>query len=164
MKEKTETAKKEQSAAEFTEQAFKCWEQAMRAGLKLQEDALRRWSELSSPAAPAAPDWQKRFNGLNAAARDLASGGQKRTEEVLDFVNQNTRTATELFKKMSEAAQAGTAAERQAALNEWSAASADAVRACAQGVAQISTRAVDSWVQFAQQSFEAVQARPAPPA
>jgi hypothetical protein len=159
MKERTESTKVENTIMDITGQALKGCEQAIASGLKFQEEATRRWTEMMTQAAPSAQDWQKRFNAFMAAAKDLGPASQKRSEEMLELVNKNSRTSAEIYRKAAEAAQACNPSDRQAAWKDVWGASMTAIRSNAETLTQINNRIVDSWIGFVEKSAEAAQGR-----
>ena len=114
-KERTETMsdKAKTPASEVFDQALKNYEQTLRTGLKLQEEASRWWTNVLSQAT-SAQDWQKR---VTTAANDVIAPTQKRLEEYLALIEQNNRTNVELLKKATEASQ--VAAPRMHKRNGW---------------------------------------------
>ena len=162
MQDKTSTKDtmkdKENPVSEMTEQAVKNCEQALRSGLKFQQEAGQWWTNLLDQGA-SAEDWQKRFTSFTNLANGFRPTTQKRLEEVLELTEKNTRTGTELFKKAVEAAQTPVIAESQTKWLEFWTASLGAVRSNAEAVAQINTRAMDAWIDFVQKNAEINQVR-----
>ncbi len=143
---------------EMVDQAMKNYEQALRAGLKLQEETGRWWGGLFNQGA-ATQDWQKRFLNFAGVANGLAPANQKRLEEVLELMEKNTRTSADLMKKAVEAAQTPAIGESQGKwLDVWTS-SLGAARSNGEAVMQIGTRAIDSWIDFIQKSTEVTEVR-----
>jgi hypothetical protein len=143
---------------EMADQAMKNYEQALKTGLKLQEEAGRYWGGLFNQNA-STQDWQKRFLGFAGVANSLAPAHQKRMEEVLDLVEKNTRSSADLMKKAVDAAQTPVIAESQSKwLDVWIS-SLGAARSNAEAVTQIGGRAIDSWIEFVQKNTEVTEVR-----
>jgi hypothetical protein len=150
MTEKTKTP-----VTEAFEQATKNYEQALKAGLKLQEDSGKWWANLLNQATTP-QDWQER---VKAMAGDLVPETQKRTEECLKLIEQTSKTNVELFKKAVEAAQSTSIAESQARFIGFCEASLNALKDTAETVAQANTRAIDAWVALARKYTEVPEAK-----
>jgi len=164
MKEKTGTEEadpakdKENPVSEMADQAVKNWEQAVRNGMKLQQEAGKWWTSLLNQAA-STQDWQKRVSNLTALGTGLMPATQKRAEEVLELLEKNTRTGTELVKKALDAAQTPVIADSQAKWMEVWTDSLGAARTNAEAAVQIGGKALDSWVEFVQKNSEVTQIR-----
>lgn len=157
-KNKESARETEKPAAEVTNQAMKNYEQALRTGLKLQEEAVKWWSGVMTHAA-AAQDWQNRFNNAANLANEVMPLAQKRMEEVLDLMEKNSRVGNALMKKAVEAAQAPVIAESQAKWMDVYTSSLGAMRTNAEALTQMSTKAIDSWINFVQQNTEVMEIR-----
>lgn len=145
-KERTETMsdKAKTPASEVFDQALKNYEQTLRTGLKLQEEASRWWTNILTQAT-SAQDWQKR---ITTAANDVIAPTQKRLEEYLALIEQNNRTNVDLLKKATEATQTATPAEYQSKCVDFMEASVAALQANVQSVTQINSKMIDSLVGF----------------
>ena len=141
-KTSTKTTGKENPISEMAQQAVKNCEQALRSGLKLQEEAAHWMTNMFDPAAPA-DEWQKRMSSFTHLASGLKPVTQKRTEEMLDLVEKNTRSLTETQAKW---------------LDFWTA-SLGAARSNAEALTHINARAMESWIEFMQKNAELSQAR-----
>lgn len=150
---------------EMADTARKNYEQAMKTGLKMQEEASKWWSTLFSPTgamfSPAAfsPDWQKQFSTMTGMANSLVPLAQRRMEDMMDLMEKNSRTSAELMKKAVDAAQTPAVAESQAKWMEFWTSSMGAVRSNAEAVSQISTKAIDSWIDFIRKNSEVTEMR-----
>jgi hypothetical protein len=159
MKEKTTTkATNQESLSEMADRAMKNYEQALRTGLKLQEETVQCWNNLFNQTA-SAEDWQKRLGNLTALSNELMPMTQRRMEEVLALFEQNSQTGAELMKKAVEAAQTPVPAESQAKWMEFWTSSLGAIRSNAEAVTQISARAIDAWIDFVRKNTEVTEIR-----
>jgi hypothetical protein len=116
MKEKSHakesTHQRSKPLSEAADKAMKNYEQAVRTGLKLQEEAAHLWTNfLNQSASPQ--DWQKRVSGATTVANGILPAAQKRMEEVLDLMEQNTKASTELLKKAADDCQTSNIPECQ---------------------------------------------------
>ena len=143
---------------DMAQQGVKNCEQAMRNGLKFQEEATKWWNNMAGHTG-SAQDWQKRFSNATTVATNFTAAAQKRAEEFLDLAETNARAQVELTKKAADAMQAPTIAESQHKWIEFWTASLGVVRSSSESMAQISGRALDSWVDFVQKNGEMSQVR-----
>lgn len=141
---------KTKPVAELFEQAMKNYEQALKTGLKVQEESARWCVGLLSQAATP-QEWQKK---MKAIADDVLPQTQKSVEESLKLIEKNSRATIDLLKKAAAVAQSGTPQEAQSKfLGLWEA-SFNAVRDTAQTVTQANTRALEAWLDFVRKSAE----------
>ena len=119
-------------------------EQAMQAGLKLQEESSKWWTEsLAQSATPA--DWQKRWSASPSDAIRLV---QKRMDDSLRLLEQSNRTSLELLKQAMAVTTVESPGDTQAKLQEMWEASLEALRKNAHAVTQTNAKVVESWMQL----------------
>src|SRR6266478_406294 len=105
MKTKTHTTETSNPhVSEVTDKAMKNFEQALRTGVKLQEEAARCWTTVLNQTA-SAQDWQRQIANFTNLANGFLPATQKQMEGVLDLMENNTRAGVELMKKAVDAAQ-----------------------------------------------------------
>ncbi|HWH69584.1 MAG TPA: hypothetical protein VNT26_09380 [Candidatus Sulfotelmatobacter sp.] len=138
--------------------AMKNYEQALRSGLKFQEEAVQWWSGSFNQTA-AAQDWQKRFVQLTALANKAVPVAQKNMEEMMGFMQKSGRTSAELLKKAAAAVQTPVMAESQAKWMDFWSSSLGAARSNAETLSQIHAQAITSWVDLVQKSAAAAEMR-----
>src|SRR5512133_333476 len=131
---KQTSAKDKQTGNDYTipvtdmaEKAMKNYEQALRTGLKFQEEAGKWWTSVFNQAG-LTPDWHKRVNDWSGVASSLMPLAQRRMEEMLALMEKNSKTGSELVKKAVDAAQTPAMAESQAKWMDFWASSLGAVR------------------------------------
>jgi hypothetical protein len=146
--------------SEMADAARKNYEQALRTGLKLQEEAGKWWSSMLQQTT-LAQDWQKRVNNATGMAANFMPLAQRRLEEVMNLMEQNSHTSTELIKKAVDAAQTPALAESQAKWMDFWTCSLGVARSNAEAVSQISSKAIDSWIEFVRKSSDAAEAHAA---
>jgi len=157
-KQNTTTRENEKPAAEMAEKAMKNYEQALRTGVKLQEEAGRWWTTMLNQTT-SAQDWQKRMTNLTSMANGVMPVAQRRMEEVMELMEKNSRTGAELMKKAVDAAQTPAIAESQSKWIEVWTSSLGAVRSNAEALTEINTRVIDSWIDFARKNTEITEVR-----
>jgi hypothetical protein len=148
------TDEKARNAADLFEQAVKNYEQALKTGLKLQEESARMWTGLLSQNT-APQEWQRR---MKAVADELVPQTQKGLDEGVKLVEQTSRTSIDLLKKAVAAAQASSVQEGQAKfLGLWEA-SLNALRDSALAASQAGGRALDLWMEVVRKCTSAAPA------
>ena len=143
---------------DMADKAMKNYEQALRTGLKLQEEAVRCFNHMFNQTA-SPQDWQKRLSNFTAITSEMMPLTQKRMEEVLDLMEKNSRTGAELVKKAVDAAQTPVPAESQAKWMEFWTSTMGVARSNAEALTQISARAIDSWIDFVRRNTEVTEIR-----
>ena len=151
------TDKAKMQGGELFDQAMKNYEQALQAGLKLQQESARWWMELMTQTG-SPQEWQTRFNEV---AAETMSSLQKGMEENLKVVEHNSRASIDLLKKAVDAAKADTVAAGQAKMQELWDASLEALRANTTAINQVNAKWVESWMQFVPKTKAASGARAA---
>ena len=159
-KAKESTYQKTKPLSEAADKAMKNYEQAVRTGLKLQEEAAHLWTNLLNQSA-SPQDWQKRFSSASHVANGIFPAAQKRLEDVLNLVEENTKASTDLFKKAADVCQTTTLPECQAKWLDLCTASVDLARSNFEAVAQINSRAVDSWIDYVRKSADVTEVKTA---
>jgi translation initiation factor 2 alpha subunit (eIF-2alpha) len=129
-------------ASEMFDQALKNYEQALRTGLKLQEEAGKCWTKLLNQAA-SPQDLQKQ---MAAMANDVIPATQKTMEGYLDLLEQNSRASVDLLKKGMDAAQTTSFAEGQGKVVDFCESSLKSLKANAQAIVDINGKTIDSWI------------------
>ncbi len=104
--------------------------------------------------AAYAQDWQKRVNNITGVTNQFIPLAQRRMEEVVELMEKNSRTGAELMKKAVDAAQTPAIAESQAKWLDFWTSSMGAVRSNTEAVSQISSKTIESWIQFVKNNSE----------
>jgi len=146
--------------SEISDKALKNYEQALRTGLKLQEEAGRWWSSTFNQTA-FTQDWQKRVNDVTGMTNDFIPLAQRRMEELINLLEKNSRTSAELMKKAMDAAQTPAIAESQAKWLDFWTSSLGAMRSNTEAVSEISSKSIESWVRFIKVNSETADSRTA---
>lgn len=157
-KENKTMREQETPVNEMADKAIKHYEQALRTGLKLQEEAVRCFNHMFNQSATP-QDWQKRFTNFTMLTSEVMPMTQKRMEEVLDLMEKNSRTGAELVRKAVDAVQSPVPAESQAKWMEFWTSSMGAARSNAEALTQISARAIDAWIDFVRRNTEITEIR-----
>ena len=137
MATKTEAASR--AYAPFDE-AVSTFNDAVKAGVKLQEEIGNWWSDALDQVG-AGEQWQRKSKALFSEAIPVA---QKNAEEWLKLAEQNYRRSMALFKKAWEV-QPGDVGEMRAKSQELWEASLDLVRDNARAMAQANVKMMEIW-------------------
>jgi len=138
------TTKDKAQNYELFEQALKNYEQALQAGLKLQQESAKWWTDLLAQSG-SPQEWQTRFNEMASESVGVA---QKRMEENLKLIEQSSRTSLDLLKQAVDTTKADTVSGGQAKVQELWEASLSALRNNATALNQASSKVFESWIQF----------------
>ena len=160
MKETAETKEtaKDKALYDFADKALKNYEQIVKTGLKLQEEAGRCWTNFYTQTA-SFQDFRKPMSRFAGVTTGVLPEAQKNLQSVLDLMEKNTKTGVELMKKAADAAQTPVIAESQSKWMDFWTASVGAARANTEALMQIHGRAVDSWIDYVHKNTEVTQIR-----
>lgn len=136
--------KSDNPASGMLDQGLKNYEQALRTGLKIQEEAGKCWTSLLNQAV-SAEDLQKR---ITTFSNDVIPATQKSLAGYLELLEQNSRASVELIKKSMEAAPPTSYPETQARVVEFCESSLKSLKANTQAIVDINAKAIDSWISF----------------
>jgi hypothetical protein len=148
----------EKFVSDIADKTMKNFEQAVRTGVKLQEEAAQFWAKLGNQSA-SAQDLQKRFATAASFANGLVPEAQKRIEEMLALAEKNSRASLELIKKAAEAAQTPLIAESQA---KWMEVWTDSIKGAQSNVetlTEIGSRSMNSCIEFVRKNTELAEVR-----
>jgi hypothetical protein len=129
---------------ELFAEAMKNYEQALKAGLKLQEEAGKCWSGLLAQSA-GARDWQKQ---AGATLDEIFQTTQQRMAETMQYVEQNSRTSLALLKQATEVVQSTSVAEGQAKVQKLGQTWLEALQSNTQAMTQSNTKFMETWADF----------------
>ena len=151
------TEEKTKPFADLFEQATRNYEQAVKTGLKAQEESAKLWTNLCNQITTPA-ELQKR---VKVFADEVIPQTQKNVNEYLKVVEQNSRATVELVKKAVATSQVTNLQDAQSKfLALWETA-LGVVRETAQTVTQANSKAVESCLEVLRKFGEPVQAAPA---
>ena len=133
------------TATDLFEEAFKSYEQALKTGIKVQEDNVKMWKDLLSKTSSPS-DFQAKFTEM---AEDVLPTAKKRMNEAFKMVEQNTKMSVDLMQQAMEACQPGTMDETQNRLRGLWESSLAASRTNVQSVMKANQQILDAWTGFA---------------
>ena len=152
-KEKQDMNEATKPLSDFADAALKNYEQALRTGLRFQEEAGRWWGSMVNEACRH--DWQRQVNGFTDMAHHLAPAAQQRMDEVLTLMEKNKRAGAELMRQACDAAQTHDLAASQAKWLDFWTSSVGAVRSHVEAVGEIGAKTMDSWAEYIRENAEA---------
>jgi hypothetical protein len=148
------TEEKTRPVTDLYDQAMKNYEQALKTGVKMQEESAKFFNNLVSQTT-SPQDWQKR---MKAVTDDFIPQTQKTVDEGVKLIEQTSRTSIELLKKAVATGQPTSMQDAQTKfLSLWEA-SLNAMRDTAIAVTQANNKAIESWVAYARKNTEPVAA------
>jgi hypothetical protein len=137
------SAKSGTQVQELFQEALKNYGQALQAGLKMQEDTAKWWTDFMAQAN-SPQEWQTRMNKL---AADAIPQVQQRIAESLKTIEQTSRASLDLLQRACQTAPVDSVSAAQAGLNELWESSLQAMRQNAQAITQANSKVVESWLQ-----------------
>ena len=147
------TEEKTKPFADLFEQATRNYEQAVKTGLKAQEESAKLWTNLCNQITGPA-DLQKR---VKAFTDEVIPQTQKNVNEYLKLVEQNSRATVELVKKAVATSQATSPQDAQSKFLALWETTLGVVRETAQSVTQANTKAVESCLEILRKAGEPIQ-------
>jgi hypothetical protein len=148
----------EESMSDMADKARQQYEHTVRTGQKFQEEAGQWWSRMLAQTA-GNTDWQKQFTNFAAMSNRMLPLAQRRMEDAMELLEKNSRTGADLMKKAMDAAQTTALAESQAKWLDFWTSSMRAMQGNVEAVTEMSTKAIDSWVQFVRTNTETTEIR-----
>ena len=139
------TTQTKASATDLFEEAYKNYEQALKTGIKVQEDTVKMWKDLLSKAGTPA-EFQSKFTEM---AEDVFPTAKKRMDEALKTVEENYKTSTELLQQALQVWQPGSVAETQNRIRGLWETSLSAARNNVQTVVKTNQQILDAWTGLA---------------
>jgi hypothetical protein len=152
--------KEKNPVLETTDQVMKSYEQALRSGLKFQEEMWQSWWSMVNQS-PFGSEWQKRFSGAAGTANGGMPGAQKRLEEALALMEKNAKLGAELMKKAVDASQASGMVESQSKWMDFMKTSLEAGRANVEATVDMASRAMGSFFSTVEKNSELFSLRAA---
>ena len=147
-----------ESVAEMTEAFRKNCDQALRTGMKLQEEAGRWWHSAFNPAG-CVEYWQEQLNAVTRTANNLLPLTQKPVSELIDLAEENGKLSADLMKAAMEASQSAGPADSQAKWTEFWTATLGVAQKNTEAISGINSRMIHSWSAFIRKTADSAEAR-----
>jgi hypothetical protein len=129
---------------EIFDQAVKGYEQALRTGVRLQEDATRWWTSIFQQTS-CTQDWHKQLSSVVSQAIPTA---QRNLEESLRLVDQSCKTGFNLLKRAVDAPRVNAASDVQSQMQDIFQSSLNVLHSNMQSFTESQARVVESWTEF----------------
>ena len=142
--------------AEIFEQAMKHYEQALKTGLKLQEESGKMVTSLLNEVT-SVEEWQKRAAAL---AKDVIPAAQKRISDCVKLVEENSRASLELLKKAADASLIPPGQENQSKWMDFWESSLNSLRDNVKTINEINSGVIDAWGAFIRKTGEFATPKP----
>lgn len=139
------------------DQAVQSFGDALRAGVKAQEQIAGFWSEALSRTSAA--DYQKKTRGF---LTDTVPIVQKTSEDYLRLVDANYRKSVEALKRACDGTPGNTPAEFHAKAQSLFDAAVDLVKENAQALTQTNMRVLEVWADALRHNGAPVTTGPGP--
>jgi hypothetical protein len=123
------------------DQAAQTFGDAFKAGVKMQEDVAKWWTETLDQAGPV-QEWQKKSRAI---VNEAIPAAQKNAEEWVKVLEENYSRSMDLLKKAFSADGAKTPADVQARLTDLWESSLSVLKENAQAMAQANVKVMDLW-------------------
>ena len=124
----------------FFDEAVESFNDAVKAGVKVQEEIGKWWSDALEQRNPT-DEWQRRSKAMLGQAIPAV---QKNAEEWLKLIDQNYKRSLTLLKKAWETEPADAASARARTQQIWES-TLDLVRDNAQAIAQANVKMMEVW-------------------
>jgi polyhydroxyalkanoate synthesis regulator protein len=144
------STKVESDVMQVLDTAVNAFGDAMKAGVKAQEEMSKWWSDALSNGNPLA-DWQKRTRQL---FDDAVPTAQRHTQELLKLVEQNYRRSVELLKRALNMDHSGAVDGLQEKIRELWEESVSVVKENTEAMAQVNVKILEAWTDLMRKNFE----------
>jgi len=148
-------ATRDSDVMQVLDSALGAFGDALKAGVKAQEEMVKWWSGAAESANPLT-DWQKRSRRIFDEGVPAA---QKQLEDWMKVVEQNYRRSIELLKKAVESDNNGMLDGFRDRLRTLWEESVGVVRENAEAMAQANVRLMEAWNELVRKNFEQSEAR-----
>ena len=133
------------------DQAVQNFGEALKAGVKAQEQIANWWTDALNKAVPAT-EFQKRSRTL---ASEVIPTAQKNAEEIVKLIEQNYKRSVDLLRKAFDSTGAANAGDLQAKAQGLWEASVELVKDNAQAMAQTNIKVLELWADVLRQTSPA---------
>ncbi len=143
-----------EQGTELFDQAVKNYEQALRTGVRLQEDTTRWWANfLNQSVWPQ--EWQKQVSTVMAQAIPTA---QKNLEDSLRLLDQSSKTGLNLLKRAMDGTRGAAASDVQGQVQELWNSSLTVLQSNMRAITESQARMMESWSEFVRKGVASTRA------
>ena len=133
------------------DQAVQTFGDALKAGVKVQEQVASFWTDALDKATPS-PEWQKKSRSF---VGEVVPAAQKNAEEWLKLMEQNYRRSMDLLKKAFDAGATASVTDLQSRTQALWESSLELVRENAQAMAKSNSKVMELWADLFKQTTAA---------
>ena len=144
------STKTESDVMQVLDTAVNAFGDAMKAGVKAQEEMSKCWSDALSSGNPLG-DWQKRSRQMFDEAVPAA---QRQTQELLKLVEQNYRRSVDLLKKALDTDGNGAVDGLRDKIRALWEESVAVVKENTESMAQLNVKILEAWTDLLRKNFE----------
>lgn len=146
----TSTSRMEADVMQYFDGALNAFGDAMKSGVKAQEDMVKWWSNALNGGGPLT-DWQKRSRAMLDEAVPAA---QRNAEEWMKTVEQNYRRSMELFRKAVDQDQSGAVSNLRERTHKLWEESLSVVKENTEAMVQANVRMMELWTDMVRRNVE----------
>jgi hypothetical protein len=141
--------------ADLFEKAAETCLQAMKEGLKMQEQFAERWFE-TIKSAQTGEDWSKQFE---EAAAKVAKQAQANADEAVRLMEEGANDGMALFNKAMELGGIATPGEAQVKMQQLWQESMSVLNKNAKAVVQANSKMLQGWTEMAKENAKKATAK-----
>lgn len=132
------------AGSELFDQAVKSYEQALRTGVRLQEDTTRWWTNFLHQTAWT-QDWQRQISSVMSQTIPTA---QRNVEESIRLIDQSSKTSLNLLKRAVDAPRTNAASDMQSQVQEIWQSSLNVLQSNMQAITESQAKVMESWTEM----------------
>jgi len=143
-----------EQGTELFDQAIRNYEQALRTGVRMQEDTTKWWANfLNQSVWPQ--EWQKQISTVMAHAIPTA---QKNLEDSLRLLDQSSKTGLNLLKRAMDGTRGSAASDVQDQVQELWSSSLNVLQSNMRAITESQSRMMESWSEFVRKGVASTRA------
>lgn len=132
------------AGTELFDQAVKSYEQALRTGVRLQEDTARWWTNFFHQTAWT-QDFQRQMSSVVSQSIPTA---QRSMEESLRLIDQSSKTGLNFLKRAVDAPRTNAASDMQGQVQDIWQSSLNVFQSNMQALTESQAKVMESWTEF----------------
>jgi len=138
---KKATAATSENINEFFHEAMRCYEQALKSGIQLQEESVNLWKDLLSKLG-SCEEFQAKLESMTKEAFPKA---RERMEEFVETFNRTSKQTIDLFNKTMGVYQATSVPEAQRRVHDLIESSLTALRTNVHSALDMNAKIIADW-------------------
>ena len=138
---KKATAATSENINEFFHEAMRCYEQALKSGIQLQEESVNLWKDLLSKLG-SSEEFQAK---LESMTKETFPKARERMEEFVETFNRTSKQTIDLFNKTMGVYQATSVPEAQRRVHDLIESSLTALRTNVHSALDMNAKIIGDW-------------------